>query len=124
MMVQKNRYTYQRKHREGEQMNEQQNTGLPLLYSNYMKTCRILGVTGGVILILSLLLNELLGFEGVQNLVLLVGLLHRVLQLSVAEYGVSDDVYLVNLDFLLLVAALSGGLLKSHVLLYFIMIKL
>ncbi|MBQ7535773.1 MAG: hypothetical protein IJT43_09175 [Stomatobaculum sp.] len=44
-------------------MNEQQNTGLPLLYSNYLKTCRILAVTGGVILIASLLLNELLHLQ-------------------------------------------------------------
>lgn len=44
-------------------MNEQQNNGLPLVYRNYLKTCRILGVTGGIILLASLLLNEVLHLE-------------------------------------------------------------
>ena len=44
-------------------MNEPQNKELPVLYKNYLKTCRLLELAGGVILIGTILLNEFLHLE-------------------------------------------------------------
>ncbi len=44
-------------------MNERQNTELPVVYKNYVKTCRIFELAGGFILIGSILLNELLHLQ-------------------------------------------------------------
>ena len=44
-------------------MSETQNRELPILYKNYLKTCRLLELVGGVILIGTILLNEFLHLE-------------------------------------------------------------
>ena len=44
-------------------MNEPQSKELPVLYKNYLKTCRLLELVGGVILIGTILLNEFLHLE-------------------------------------------------------------
>ena len=44
-------------------MNEPQNKELPILYKNYLKTCRLLELAGGVILIGAVLLNSFLHLE-------------------------------------------------------------
>ena len=44
-------------------MNEPQNKELPILYKNYLKTCHLLELTGGVILIGAVLLNSFLHLE-------------------------------------------------------------
>lgn len=44
-------------------MSASQNTGLPIIYRNYLKTCRTFELTGGVLLIGSILLNEFLHLE-------------------------------------------------------------
>ena len=44
-------------------MNGPQNTELPIVYKNYLKTCRTFELAGGAILIGSILLNELLHLQ-------------------------------------------------------------
>ena len=44
-------------------MNRPQNKELPYLYKSYLKTCRLLELIGGVILIGTILLNEFLHLE-------------------------------------------------------------
>ena len=44
-------------------MNGPQNTELPIVYKNYLKTCRAFELAGGAILIGSILLNELLHLQ-------------------------------------------------------------